>query len=205
MRRCFHGPVARRTNVRGHASPCHESSVYRHRSDIGSDRHSVTIATARQAPIDPHKDARPMSACRGPGTRGAARPDDVLRRLTGRLNKIEHKGRACREAKFADKQRFRRAGLEPFLAHLNDSVGRLSRNEPLYGPTREATARVVADRTPLLPTTCHLVNRLQRLHPTSSCPRKRASRAISNVPAALDPRVRGGDGLKCQHHTTRRA
>ena len=72
------------------------------------------------------------------------------------MNEIEHKGRACREAKFADKQRFRRAGLEPFLAHLNDSVGRLSRNEPLYGLTREATARVVADRTPLLPTTCHL-------------------------------------------------
>jgi hypothetical protein len=55
------------------------------------------------------------------------------------------KGPVCQEAEFADKQRFRRAGLEPFLAHLNDRVARLSRSEPLYGPTREATARVVVD------------------------------------------------------------
>jgi len=43
-----------------------------------------------------------------------------------------------------------------------------------------------------------LVNRRQRLHPSSSCPRKRASRATGKVPAALDPRVRGGDGPKCE-------
>ena len=46
-----------------------------------------------------------------------------------------------------------------------------------------------------------LVNRRQRLHPSSSCPRKRAFRATGKVPVVLDPRVRGGDGLECERQT----